>query len=104
MGIFFRKQPTPRRFNYKPIYWDPRKEEREERAKQITTESDNADSSYKIKLQRGSFKRALENSELKESTRTKRKANIGLVVALILLLLLVYLIVINGGFWSLYFE
>ena len=104
MGIFFRKQPTPRRFNYKPIYWDPEKEQREERAKQIANESKSADSSYKIKLQRGSFKRALENSELKKSTRIKRKANIGLVIALILLLLLVYLIIINGGFWSFYFD
>lgn len=104
MGIFFRKQPTPRRFNYKPIYWNPEKEQREERAKQKANESDNADASYKIKLQRGSFKRALENSELKESTRAKRKANIGLVVALVLLLILVYLIIINGGFWSLYFD
>ena len=33
MNIFFFKRPKPRPFNYKPIYYDPEKEEAEERKK-----------------------------------------------------------------------
>jgi hypothetical protein len=33
MNIFFFKRPKPRPFNYRPIYYDPEKEEAEERKK-----------------------------------------------------------------------
>lgn len=33
MNIFFFKRPKPRPFNYQPIYYDPEKEEAEERKK-----------------------------------------------------------------------
>jgi hypothetical protein len=36
MNIFFFKRPKPRPFNYKPIYYDPEKEEAEERKKALS--------------------------------------------------------------------
>jgi hypothetical protein len=35
MNIFFFKRPKPRPFNYKPIYYDPEKEEAENRKKAL---------------------------------------------------------------------
>jgi hypothetical protein len=35
MNIFFFKRPKPRPFNYKPIYYNPEKEEAEERKKAL---------------------------------------------------------------------
>jgi hypothetical protein len=33
MNIFFFRRPKPKPFNYKPVYYDPEKEEAEERKK-----------------------------------------------------------------------
>jgi hypothetical protein len=41
MNIFFFKRPKPRSFNYKPIYYDPEKEEAEERKKALNGLKDN---------------------------------------------------------------
>jgi hypothetical protein len=35
MNIFFFKRPKPRPFNYRPIYYDPEKEEAENRKKAL---------------------------------------------------------------------
>ena len=35
MKIVFFKRPKPRKFNYKPLYYDPVKEEMEERRKEL---------------------------------------------------------------------
>jgi hypothetical protein len=40
MNIFFFKRPKPRPFNYKPIYYDPDKEEAEERKKALNSLQD----------------------------------------------------------------
>jgi len=40
MNIFFFKRPKPRPFNYKPIYYDPEKEEAEERKKSLNALQD----------------------------------------------------------------
>ena len=105
MGLFFRKQPTPRRYYHKPIYWDPAKEEREKRIQKAEAEAQSErDGTYRVKLQRGDFRRMISNSPMDERNRSARKANYGLIAALLLLLVLVYIIIVNGGFWSLYFE
>ena len=98
MGIFFRKQPMPRRYNYKPVYWNQAKEEREAQMKNAACENAG---NYRVKLQKGDFRRMISNAD-NSRKRSIRKANAGLIAALLVLLVLVYIIV-NGGFWSLYF-
>lgn len=41
MNIFFFKRPKPRPFNYRPIYYDPEKEESEKRKKELQGLQDN---------------------------------------------------------------
>jgi hypothetical protein len=38
MNIIFFKRPKPRQFNYKPLYYDPEKEEAENRKKAISSD------------------------------------------------------------------
>lgn len=38
--VFFKKLPKPRRFNYKPMYYDPDKEEAEQRKKALNSLQD----------------------------------------------------------------
>jgi len=38
MNIIFFKRPKPRQFNYKPLYYDPEKEEAENRKKALSSD------------------------------------------------------------------
>ncbi|MCF8225294.1 MAG: hypothetical protein K9J30_05405 [Bacteroidales bacterium] len=91
MGIprFF-KLTEPNRFNYQPLYWDPDKEDREERVRRIKAELGqevefNKKSSA---ITRGSFRQY--------SGKTRRKAgresNLRLFVIAAVLMLLAYLL------------
>ena len=91
MGIpRFVKLPTHRRFNYSPRYWDPEKEEREVRIRQIKQEF-----GVEMKLDpnrstitRGSIRQASQKVKVKAS----KTANIRLAIILAVLLLLAYLL------------
>jgi hypothetical protein len=37
MNFFFFKRPKPRQFNYRPLYYDPEKEQAEERKKTLSS-------------------------------------------------------------------
>lgn len=37
MNFFFFKRPKPRQFNYRPLYYDPEKEQAEERKKALSS-------------------------------------------------------------------
>jgi hypothetical protein len=91
MGVprFF-KTPGPKRFEYSPIYWDPDKEERDDRIKRIKqemgieTESDPGGTT----ITRGSFRQFKKNTKV----RASRNSNIRLVVILAVLFIISYLI------------
>jgi hypothetical protein len=89
MGIprFF-KLPKNKRFNYQPLYYNPEKEERENRnrmiAKELGIESDKL---YTPKIKHGSFR-----SVYKKEHKVNRMSNIRLVLIIIVLLFLAYLI------------
>ncbi|MBN2698070.1 MAG: hypothetical protein JXR52_04540 [Bacteroidales bacterium] len=91
MGVprFF-KLPNPKRFSYTPRYWDPEKEEREDRVRRIKQElgiSTGSDSG-KTTMVRGSFRQYRKKTRV----RASRSSNIRLVIILAVLLLLSYLI------------
>ena len=91
MGVprFFKLQ-KPKRFEYNPIYWDPEKEERDDRINRIRQEMgiDIEGGTVKTSLTRGSFRQY----KRKTKVRASRSSNIRLVIILAVLFLLAYLI------------
>ncbi len=86
----FIKLPSHKRFEYSPRYWDPEKEEREERIRQIKQEMGIKLPSgpNRTTITRGSFRQARQ----KANVRASRSSNIRLVIILAVLFLLAYLI------------
>ena len=92
MGVprFF-KLHRPKRFEYNPIYWDPEKEEREERIRRIKQEMGMEEEGATI--QRSSIKRgSFRQYKRKTKVRASRSSNIRLIIILAVLFLLSYLI------------
>ena len=91
MGVprFF-KLHKPKQFEYNPIYWDPEKEEREERIRQIKHEMglEIPTDPNRTTIKRGSFRQASKKTKVKAT----RSSNIRLVIILAVLLFLAYLI------------
>jgi hypothetical protein len=89
MAIFnFFRPPTIRRFDYKPIYYDPAKEEREERLARIKQELGMQDENqpYKPTIRRGVFH---------EQRKVKARGNQNRIIRL----LIVFLVVIGLVYW-----
>ena len=91
MGIpRFIKLPGHKQFNYTPRYWDPEKEAREERIRQIKQEMGIEVPTYsnRTTIRRGSFRTAGQ----KHKVKANRSSNIRLLVILAVLLFPAYLI------------
>ena len=91
MGVprFF-KLPRPNQFNYSPRYWDPEKEEREERIRRIKQEMgvEVPTDPTRSTIRRGSFRQASQQTKIKAT----RSSNIRLLVILAALFLIAYLL------------
>jgi hypothetical protein len=91
MGVprFF-KLPKPNQFSYSPRYWDPEKEEREERIRRIKQEMgiDVPRDPTKTTIKRGSFRQASQRTKVKAT----RSSNIRLLIILAALFLIAYLL------------
>jgi hypothetical protein len=89
MAISFIKLPRHKRFEYTPRYWDPEKEEREERVRQIKREMGIEVPSYtgQTTIRRGSFRQ-----RQKQKVKATRASNIRLLVILAVLFIIAYLI------------
>ncbi len=91
MGIpRFIKLPGYKRFEYSPRYWDPEKEERQDRIRQIKAEMgiDIPSDPNRSTIKRGSFRQARQKTKIKAT----RNSNIRLVVILAVLFFLAYII------------
>jgi hypothetical protein len=86
----FIKLQGNKKFSYSPLYWDPEKEARDERIRQIKQEMGvEVPSDYnRTTIKRGSFRTAAKNAKVKAS----RTSNIRLLIILAILLFLAYLI------------
>ena len=75
-------------FSYEPRYWDPEKEERDDRIRRIKRELgyDLQSDPNRTTIKRGSFRKAKQKAKVKAS----RSSNIRLVVILAILLSLAY--------------
>ena len=88
MGFF--KLYKPRTYNYRPIYYDPKKEARKERGEKYSEKEQAADG-FKTSIRRGSFREEHEQRS-RVYRDNARQANIRLAVIIALLFLLVYFI------------
>ena len=91
MGIpRFIKLPSHKRFEYSPRYWDPEKEEFEQRIRQSQLEAgmDVPRDPNRTTIKRGSFRQVRQQAKIKAS----RSSNLRLVVILAVLLIIAYLI------------
>ena len=91
MGIpRFIKLPGHKKFEYSPRYWDPEKEERDDRIRRIKNEMgiDLPSDPNRSTIKRGSFRQTRQ----KIKVRASRSSNIRLVVILAVLLMLAYLL------------
>ena len=86
----FFKKPEHKRFNIEPRYWDPAKEEREERENRIKAELGMTDDNGQyIPNIKGQMKRSLrhKNADVRHSNK---KSNIRLFIILVILLIIAF--------------
>ncbi len=92
MGIprFF-KLPKSKGFNYKPLYYDPVKEEREQRRREIAKQLGlKDDGNYIPSIKHGSMR-----SRSKRNLKVPRSSNIRLIIIILILLLCAYLFLLR---------
>ena len=86
--INFFKSPRHRQFNYEPLYYNERKEQLDQRVKEIEAEmSRKKDKPYSSLLRRG-----MKKGYFSELKRAKKKSNIRLIIILLFLVLISYLL------------
>jgi len=85
----FFKIARHRQFNYNPVYYDPEKEEREERRREIKREMGIKDEEgeYRPTIKRGSMK-----TYFKGNKRAERNSNLRLILIIGFLLFVAYLL------------
>jgi hypothetical protein len=83
----FFKIPRHRQFNYQPLYYDPEKEEREERNREIKRELgiQEKDGEFRPSIRRGSMK-----AYFKGNKRAERNSNLRLILIIVFLLFVAY--------------
>lgn len=95
MRIFFFKTPKPRPYRHKFIYYDPEKEERQEREERVNKELGIKDENkpFVTSIKRGSFRRMYEDgvevNNNNDFKRQKRASNIRLLIIILILLVIV---------------
>ena len=95
MRISFFRTPKPRPYRHKYIYYDPEKEERQEREERVNKELGIQDENkpFVSSIKRGTFRRLHENgvevSNDSDFQRQKRSSNIRLLIIILGLLALV---------------
>ena len=80
------KLPEYRKFNYRPFYYNPEKEEREARLRKLQLETDNKpEGQFTPSIQRGAMRAYFKRSE-----KSVKQSNIRLIIIIFFLLLISY--------------
>lgn len=95
MKFGFFKAPKPQRFDYKPMYYDPRKEQLEERVKQIKAMQEDNPDAAKSRIKAG-LRRGYSTGNASIRKKALFRSN------MILLVVVGVLIVLTYGFLTLY--
>ncbi len=91
MSVLFPKVNKPREWDYRPIYYDPKKDERKQRLAKKQRERDGGKEGSLTSLHRGSFRESHEVNKSRYNARAVSK--LAFWIAL-LVMLLVFLYVI----------
>lgn len=91
MAGFFHT-PKPKSFIVEPRYWDPKKEERENRERRIKAEMGikDEDGTYRPYISKGEFKKGMMQGKW-SAKKQRRRSNTRLLVIVVLLVILLYL-------------
>lgn len=89
MRFFIFRTPKPQHFDYKPRYYDPEKEAREERLKRLRALRDEGVDGSKARISSGLKRGYLGSSTIRR--RQVRRSNLILLGIVVLLIVLVYL-------------
>lgn len=85
MKIVFFKRPKPKQFDYRPLYYDKEKEEREQRKKELgITDSDDHMEQFRSQIHR--------KWRYERDARKKRTSDMRTVIYLIIVAFFIYLI------------
>ncbi len=95
MKFGFFKAPKPQRFDYKPRYYDPRKEQLEERVKRIQAMKEDNPEAAKARIQAG-LRRGWSSDNASIRKKAMFRSN------MILLFVVGALIVLTYGFLTIY--
>jgi len=87
MGFF--NLYKPRKYDYRYIYYDPKKEAQKEREKRMAEGNGNSEGKFKSTIHRGSFREEAARNKNSRSNQSN-KSNIRLIIILFVLLLLAY--------------
>jgi hypothetical protein len=82
--------PRNKRFNYQPLYYDPEKEEKQERMRRIESElgiKREVTEGYRTTITRGSMRSYFHKNE-----KARKQSNFRLVIIILFLLFVAYLI------------
>ena len=94
MGIFgFMRTPKPQQYKYVPRYWDPEKETRDERVRQMTGEQDASPEAIKGRISQGFRSRGRIAG--RGQNQARRRSNIILLMIVIGLLALAYVFIVS---------
>lgn len=94
-GISFFKVPKHRVFNYQPLYYDPEKERREQRRKELGLgNEDNAEAEYSVgALIRGGAMRSRHEQFNQKMQSQKRKSQLTLILLIVGLSIVAYYLI-----------
>lgn len=87
LATFF-KPPRHKRFHYEPLYYNPEKEERENRNKHIRQELGLEEGGEYVSNIRGSFRKHHE-----ANLKVRHRANVRFVIILAVLLFMAYMLI-----------
>lgn len=87
MGFF--NLYKPRKYSYRHIYYDPKKEARKEREKKLAEGTENESGEFKSTIRRGSFRQEAEKNKSSRGNQST-KSNIRFVIILFILLVIAY--------------
>lgn len=97
MSILFPKLNKPRQWDYRPIYYDPAKEERKEKLAKLQAQrkqqEQDKNTDYVPNLHRGSFREARElNNRI--SDKARKGSRLAFWIALLIMLVLAFYVMI----------
>jgi ATP-dependent Zn protease len=97
----FSKIYKPRKFNYQPVYYDPKKEARKEREEKYVENKSNNNKEFRTSIRKGSFREELERrggyyEELEEKTKNNSsRFDSGQLIAIFVTFFLLFLILVG---------